>query len=231
MTKPPDEINFTGRWIVLIASTYIMVNSELPFNINTHLLLPFAIVVKIPTCKFSKGDPYETCAICLDDYQEGERLRVLPCAHGESDDTSASTTTRRERGCASCRVRTEGEKLRVLPCAHGESDDTSASTTTRTEKGCASCRRVRTVEIDRKSSACLVTARLSMLIFFVLLVTAYHALCIDPWLTQNKRVCPVCKRRVFAAGERRRVHSDSDSSDTEPLLAAPPNTQARLNKD
>ncbi|CAH0722970.1 unnamed protein product, partial [Brenthis ino] len=140
---------------------YIMVNGDVPFNINTHLLLPFAVVVvlclvvilifmivkcikdrrrarrhrlpnralrKIPTCKFSKGDPYDTCAICLDDYQEGERLRVLPCAH------------------------------------------------------------------------------------------AYHAACVDPWLTQNRRVCPVCKRRVLAAGER--APSDLDS-DTEPLVGAP----------
>lgn len=47
---------------------------------------------------------------------------------------------------------------------------------------------------------------------------AYHAKCIDPWLTRNRRVCPVCKRRVIARGEN---FSDSDS-DTEdesrPLL-------------
>ncbi|CAH2099471.1 unnamed protein product [Euphydryas editha] len=153
-----EEYTYTNRY-------YIMVNGDLPFNINTHLLLPFAIVVvlclivilifmivkcikdrrrarrhrlpnralkKIPTCKFSKGDPYDTCAICLDDYQEGERLRVLPCAH------------------------------------------------------------------------------------------AYHAKCIDPWLTQNRRVCPVCKRRVLAAGERAPRDSDSES---EPLVADAPRTQ------
>lgn len=153
-----EEYIYTNRY-------YIMVNGDLPFNINTHLLLPFAIVVvlclivilifmivkcikdrrrarrhrlpsralkKIPTCKFSKGDPYDMCAICLDEYQEGERLRVLPCAH------------------------------------------------------------------------------------------AYHAKCIDPWLTRNRRVCPVCKRRVLAAGERAPHDSDSES---EPLIADAPRTQ------
>lgn len=95
---------------------YIVMNGELPFNINTHLILPFSIVVglcfiimigfmivkclreqrrlrrhrlpssalkTIPVVKFVKSLPYDTCAICLDDYTEGERLRVLPCGHGK----------------------------------------------------------------------------------------------------------------------------------------------------
>lgn len=141
---------------------FVLINDDLPFNINTHLLLPFAIVVgicflvmlifmivrcikdrrrqrrhrlpssslkKIPTHKYTKGDPYETCAICLDDYAEGEKLRVLPCAH------------------------------------------------------------------------------------------AYHSKCIDPWLTKNRRVCPVCKRKVFAADEQVVTdESDSDADDTTPLI-------------
>jgi len=145
---------------------YVMVDDD-PFNpFNRNLLLPLIIVVSIcfftmigfmvstvikwikdrrrarrrrlpnsslrqmPTTKYRKGDPYETCAICLDDFIEGEKLRVLPCSH------------------------------------------------------------------------------------------AYHCKCIDPWLTKSRRVCPMCKRRVFARDER--VTSDSDSSsdidDRTPLL-------------
>lgn len=98
--------------------------------------LPNSVLKKIPIKKFAKGDVYETCAICLDDYIENEKLRVLPCNH------------------------------------------------------------------------------------------AYHAKCIDPWLTKNRRVCPICKRKVFARGEprppRRRSSSDSSDSDdvddTTPLI-------------
>ncbi|GFO35882.1 E3 ubiquitin-protein ligase rnf13 [Plakobranchus ocellatus] len=77
---------------------------------------------KIPVRKFKKGDYYDTCAICLDEYEEGEKIRVLPCDH------------------------------------------------------------------------------------------VYHTKCIDPWLTKNKKTCPVCKRRVMP-GRDADDEGDSDMDD------------------
>lgn len=112
----------TGKMIIyqyLYNSGFALVlNGDLPFNINTNLIVPFTIIVglcfivmigfmimkcireqrrlrrhrlpgsalkKIPIVRFTKEmTQYEMCAICIDDYVEGDRLRVLPCGHGKN---------------------------------------------------------------------------------------------------------------------------------------------------
>ncbi|XP_034112261.1 E3 ubiquitin-protein ligase Godzilla [Drosophila albomicans] len=170
----------TGKTLLSFSSpeVVLIINDELPFNINTQLILPFSILIglcfltmiiymiykcireqrrlrryrlpksmlkKLPVLRYTKNNTnikYETCVICLDDFVEDDKLRVLPCSH------------------------------------------------------------------------------------------PYHTHCIDPWLTENRRVCPICKRKVFTKGETRASRNRQPSldsvtdtdDDTTPLLQQQPQT-------
>jgi hypothetical protein len=69
--------------------------------------------------KFHKGvDPYETCAICLDDYEEGDRIRILPCGHAfHSSKCIDPWLLKNKRNCPICKRRI------CIPNAPNDSQD------------------------------------------------------------------------------------------------------------
>jgi len=67
--------------------------------------LPKSALKKLPIHKFKNGDPFETCCICLDDFEEGEKLRILPCDHGYHSKCIDSWLVKHKRICPQCRKR------------------------------------------------------------------------------------------------------------------------------
>ena len=62
---------------------------------------------RLPTYEFTSSDDhaFETCAVCLEDYVDGEKLRLLPCEHGYHARCIDLWLTKTDSVCPQCRKR------------------------------------------------------------------------------------------------------------------------------
>ena len=89
----------------------------------------------LPT-KTEKEDPYfdhNTCSICLDDYEPGEHIRVLPCQHTFHSDCIFPWLTQRSPTCPLCKamfeaVQEEQEEEEESAAPSGDEEQQSVQT-------------------------------------------------------------------------------------------------------
>jgi hypothetical protein len=69
----------------------------------TTRLLTEARVRRLPEEPHNKDAEHHACAICIEEYREGEMLRVLPCSHRFHTDCIVPWLTERQASCPLCK--------------------------------------------------------------------------------------------------------------------------------
>ncbi|XP_077557012.1 godzilla E3 ubiquitin protein ligase isoform X3 [Haemaphysalis longicornis] len=78
---------------------------------------------QLATTKYKKGDAYETCAICIEDYAEGDKLRILPCSHAYHCKCIDTWLLHNKRTCPICKRKVVLPGMEPSPDSDAEEED------------------------------------------------------------------------------------------------------------
>lgn len=76
-----------------------------------NLLLTEAQVRRLPEQPYDKDADHHSCAICIEEYHEGETLRVLPCSHKFHTECIVPWLTERQASCPLCKYDVSREDI------------------------------------------------------------------------------------------------------------------------
>ena len=82
----PPQLNHYTFSIVYTYQTKLQVIKKVRrYQRRRRARLPASKLKKLKILIYSEVDEYDMCAICLDDFEDGDKLRILPCNHGEME--------------------------------------------------------------------------------------------------------------------------------------------------
>ncbi|KAL5254390.1 hypothetical protein ACHWQZ_G013989 [Mnemiopsis leidyi] len=100
----------------LLMFIFLVIKKVRRYQRRRRARLPASKLKKLKILIYSEVDEYDMCAICLDDFEDGDKLRILPCNHGFHSHCIDPWLTKSRRVCPCCKQAVfPDEKVPVTP--------------------------------------------------------------------------------------------------------------------
>lgn len=113
--------------LVVCAQAGILRRTDLGIGTVGERLLTEDQVLKLPTIDYGSRDETRTCAICIEEFSDGDKLRQLPCEHEFHTECILPWLTERHSSCPLCKhdVRPIEEEVSEASSRTGDSHVTN----------------------------------------------------------------------------------------------------------
>ncbi|RWS04200.1 E3 ubiquitin-protein ligase RNF13-like isoform X3, partial [Dinothrombium tinctorium] len=85
------------------------------------------LLKQLPILRFKEGDRFDTCVICLEEYNEGDKLRALPCHHVFHVKCIDPWLIKRKKVCPVCKARLRIAGVKNHDTSESESEQTTVN--------------------------------------------------------------------------------------------------------